>query len=128
MRSQSGLSERERKQCTAEATARYKKNNPEKVRESSRIRKERNRGIVIEAKKAPCTDCGNPFPPICMDFDHREGEEKIFGYKGGVSALVNVGAAVETLQAEIEKCDLVCANCHRIRTAKKRGWDEVLYE
>jgi hypothetical protein len=45
-----------------------------------------------------------------MDFDHRPGELKSFGL-GAAS-----GRNREAIVAEIAKCDLVCANCHRVRT------------
>jgi len=52
-----------------------------------------------------------------MDFDHREGEEKLFN----ISALnANRWVSVAQLLAEIKKCDLVCANCHRERTHQRR--------
>lgn len=62
-------------------------------------------------KDAPCMDCGGRFPPECMDFDHVRGE-KLFNVSHVAKALKNI----EKLEAEIAKCDLVCANCHRIRT------------
>lgn len=55
-------------------------------------------------------DCGQTFPMCVMDFDHRDPSLKCFGigqYKEG---------SVTKLLAEIAKCDVVCANCHRIRT------------
>jgi hypothetical protein len=66
-------------------------------------------------KDQPCLDCGQKFPPECMDFDHRPGTIK--KYDPGFVFLNNSRAS--TIQAEIMKCDLVCANCHRIRTAKR---------
>lgn len=69
------------------------------------------RDAIDRIKSAPCMDCGNTFPPVCMDFDHRPGEVKI----GGISKLAKK-ATIATLLAEMAKCDLVCANCHRIRT------------
>lgn len=65
---------------------------------------------IRELKSAPCTDCGGTFDPVCMDFDHRPGEEKI----DCVSSLAWMG--LDAVLAEISKCDLVCANCHRLRT------------
>ena len=65
-------------------------------------------------KDAPCMDCGNRFPPECMDFDHVRG----------VKAFEISRAAARTeeaVRAELAKCDLVCANCHRIRTRKRLG-------
>lgn len=71
-----------------------------------------------ELKAAPCLDCGLAFDPICMDFDHRDGETK----HKGVSEMVKLpGFSIEQVLAEIEKCDLVCSNCHRIRT-RNRGY------
>lgn len=64
-----------------------------------------------QLKTGPCSDCGRTFPPYCMDFDHRDGSDKV----GAVSELIFMVGKAAWL-AEIEKCDLVCANCHRVRT------------
>jgi hypothetical protein len=72
--------------------------------------------IIDQLKNHPCSDCKNSFPPVAMDFDHVRGEKK-FGI-----ALARMGNyTAEKILAEVAKCDLVCANCHRIRTAKRRG-------
>jgi 5-methylcytosine-specific restriction endonuclease McrA len=60
-----------------------------------------------------CLDCGWPFHPQALDFDHRD--EKKFS----ISA-ANSRHPWEVLLAEMEKCDLVCASCHRVRTARRR--------
>ena len=74
--------------------------------------KQRNRDYANKIKeKTPCKDCGVSYPYYVMDFDHCRGD------KGReVSLLVNAPASIERLQAEIDKCDVVCANCHRQRT------------
>ncbi len=70
------------------------------------------RAKLAELKAGPCTDCGNSYPVVCMDFDHVRGEK-----------LFNIGQAqhapVDRLEAELAKCELVCANCHRIRTQSR---------
>ena len=71
---------------------------------------------IDEVKSTPCLDCGGRFPPECMDFDHRDPSEKLFN----VSQAAVSGNSLESVKAEIAKCDLVCANCHRIRTAKQQ--------
>jgi hypothetical protein len=53
-----------------------------------------------------------------MDFDHRDPETK----HKGIAQMVAYGWSLERLAAEIAKCELVCANCHRLRTAKRAGW------
>lgn len=66
----------------------------------------------LKAQKArPCHDCGVTFPHYAMDFDHvPERGPKLF------TIASNLGRSIEVLEAEIAKCDLVCANCHRSRT------------
>lgn len=58
----------------------------------------------------PCVDCGIQYHPVCMDFDHVRGE-KAFNLGAGMSD----GLGIEKLRAEIAKCDVRCANCHRLR-------------
>src|SRR5262249_33117784 len=75
------------------------------------------RAFLQVAKNAPCADCGGCFPPCVLDFDHREGEDKLFN----VSALNHHRwVSIQQLETEIAKCDLVCANCHRERTHQRR--------
>jgi len=64
----------------------------------------------------PCADCGNIFPHYVLDYDHRQGTQK----KANLAVLTKRGAKTEVLLAEIAKCDLVCANCHRRRTWARR--------
>lgn len=73
---------------------------------------------IGELKSRPCMDCGSCFPPICMDFDHREGEIK----RESVSQMATSSNtySVAAIRAEMAKCDVVCSNCHRIRTAERR--------
>lgn len=73
---------------------------------------------VNTLKREPCSDCGNRFPPVCMEFDHRDADMKL----DSVSSLVGRGASWDRINLEITKCDLLCANCHRIRTASRGDW------
>lgn len=56
-------------------------------------------------------DCGVVYPPYVLDFDHRDPSTKKFNIAMHVRQVSR-----QRLLAEIEKCDIVCANCHRIRT------------
>lgn len=69
------------------------------------------RAAVRALKQAPCMDCGLEWPPFVMDFDHVRGEKRM-----EVGRMLTQGYTLEAIMAEIEKCDLVCSNCHRIRT------------
>jgi hypothetical protein len=72
--------------------------------------------IVREAKNQPCADCGIQYPYYVMDLDHRPGSGKL----ANMTRLVNRGRSKEVLEAEIAKCDVVCANCHRMRTYQRK--------
>ena len=79
--------------------------------EWNNILRRRRKDFVESLKAAPCMDCKNSFPVECMDFDHVRGVKL-----GCISEMVADGTGREKILAEIAKCDLVCANCHRIRT------------
>jgi hypothetical protein len=84
-----------------------------KIAEYVRKLRLRRKALINDLKSRPCVDCGRTFPAVCMDFDHLDGTNK----QGCVSSMVNnTGASLKRVMAEIAKCDLVCANCHRIRT------------
>lgn len=78
---------------------------------------EENRQRLDQIKLAlGCMDCGYREHAEALDFDHRPGEVKRFSIGG------NCVRTWKILWAEIQKCDVVCANCHRVRTwARKRG-------
>lgn len=77
-------------------------------------RRQRLRALIDNLKSGPCADCGGTFDPVCMDFDHRDGTKK----STDVSKLS--GSSEKRLLEEASKCDVVCANCHRIRTYRLR--------
>ena len=67
-------------------------------------------------RQAPCSDCGGTFPVECMDFDHIDPTTKVVE----ISKLRTRGPSYkERIWAEIQKCELVCANCHRIRSKRQ---------
>jgi hypothetical protein len=63
----------------------------------------------------PCMDCDVAFPWRVMEFDHRPEEQKVFGI-AAKNALLASPETIAEVAKEIAKCDLVCANCHRLRT------------
>jgi hypothetical protein len=81
---------------------------------SGRNRASRERTIAeVRAIKLArgCADCGYRGHWIALDFDHRPGEQKL----GGVSRITKDDCRQKALD-EIAKCDVVCANCHRVRS------------
>ncbi len=70
--------------------------------------------VALLKESSPCSDCGTYFPAVCMDFDHT-GTDKV----ANVARMVSAITPLEKILAEIAKCELVCANCHRLRTARR---------
>lgn len=68
------------------------------------------RSRVQSLKSQPCMDCGRSYPYYVMDFDHQY--DKSFQIANAVS----LNYPIAKIVAEIEKCEVVCSNCHRIRT------------
>jgi hypothetical protein len=65
----------------------------------------------------PCVDCGEN-DPVVLDFDHVDASGKSWN----IADKVKDGSSWRTIQAEIEKCVVRCANDHRRRTARQFGW------
>jgi 5-methylcytosine-specific restriction endonuclease McrA len=95
------------------ARERYQKNPTPTIERQQRARAEK-KAAVDAAKDKPCTDCGHRFPVVCMDFDHLHSKEEC------IAILLQRNAPLERILAEIAKCEVVCSNCHRIRTATRR--------
>ena len=72
--------------------------------------------VIKKAKSQPCADCGVEYPWYVMDFDHVRGE-KLFNVSSSAYS-----KGLDTILEEIEKCEIVCSNCHRVRTASRGGW------
>lgn len=94
---------------------------PEKLKrarkKSQQNRYRKNTEFLNEVKKSMggCVDCGYDKHPAALDFDHMPGSVKLF----------NIGQEKfrpqKQLLEEIAKCELVCANCHRIRTVTRHA-------
>ena len=83
-----------------------------------RRRIDRNRKIVADLKSKPCADCGLSFPPYVMDFDH-------IGPKTGEIPVLVRSSSTDRLLKETAKCEVVCSNCHRIRSFMRRQRDSA---
>ena len=72
------------------------------------------RHLVDERKSKGCADCHQSFPSCAMDFDHVRGIKHF-----NIGKLLAKRSSSLTLIKEMSKCDVVCANCHRIRTWRR---------
>ena len=63
----------------------------------------------------PCQECGESDVRV-LEFHHTGGKDM------AVAAMVSGGYSIERIQTEIDKCIILCANCHRKLTVEERGW------
>lgn len=90
--------------------------NKDRIKERAKAHKaanmERSYKYVNDLKEqTPCPDCEEYYPAICMDFDHI-GDDK----DRAIATLIRHNVKFERILAEIVKCEIVCSNCHRLRT------------
>lgn len=86
----------------------YLKNRVNRIADKN-ARKERNRVLVQEYKRShSCIACGES-EPCCLDFHHRDPTQKDFVIGASYTRSIGIGR----IKAEIAKCDILCANCHR---------------
>jgi RecJ-like exonuclease len=97
--------------CHNEYQKAWYKRNPLSTSKSYARRKKAIRDHIKEKKKVPCADCKCKYPWYVMDFDHVRGRKKF-----NLSNAALHMKSIKKIDLEIEKCEVVCANCHRERT------------
>lgn len=90
------------------------KANPKTREIQKRLRRERIDWINSLKESSPCMDCGVSYPYFVMQYDHVNGKEY------AISRAVLKYTNKETIMQEINKCELVCSNCHAFRTHSRR--------
>lgn len=79
-----------------------------------KVRRPSKASVYAEMKDNFCKDCGGVFPPCVLDFDHVKGNKKF-------NIANSAGYSLDEFIEELRKCEVVCSNCHHIRTQKRRG-------
>ena len=103
--------------CNIQTNKRWYREHPEararRMDEYARLRREAFHRRVLEyLREHPCVDCGE-CDPVVLEFDHLRDKLK------NISAMANASQPWPKIEAEIAKCEVVCANCHRRRTAQR---------
>ena len=101
------------------AVKRHYEANKEKIKARTARRNKKQRRINKEYVAfikllSHCIDCGEE-NPVVLEFDHIRGKKR-----GNISDMSHQSFSIETIQLEIEKCEVRCANCHRIATYMRR--------
>ena len=83
------------------------------VNEQTKKRQRDLKALAVNYKGGVCTDCLQIFHPACFDFHHENPEEKDFTFSSVKSLKWSC-----KIEAELDKCSLLCSNCHRLRHVK----------
>jgi hypothetical protein len=93
-----------------------KKRHLQQVKDRKKVVRELAKEFVYQYLLAhPCSQCGEPDPRV-LEF-HHTGEKE-----AEISAMIGAGYSIQNIQIEIERCIVLCANCHRKITHAERGW------
>ncbi len=107
--------------CRPCSRAWYARNKGDHVRRvatrNKRVRGEHQQRMATYFLSHPCADCGEADLRV-LELDHDDPAEKT----AGVGRLLATGLPWATVLAEIDKCTVRCANCHRRRTAESYAW------
>ena len=76
--------------------------------------------IIAHLREHPCVDCGET-EPVLLEFDHVRGKKV-----NSVCNLIKRGSGWERIRTEMQKCDVRCCRCHRLKTAKQFGYRKLL--
>jgi hypothetical protein len=103
------------KSCAiAVRVAYYKKNRNYEYKRNKAHTKDIKALVTEYLTKHPCVDCTES-DPIVLEFDHVRGVKR-----DNISVMAGAGLSWKTIQLEIAKCEVRCANCHRRQTFYRR--------
>jgi len=92
------------------------KNQKEKPQKRTAAKKREVQQMLGKMKEdSGCVDCNTKYPFYVLDFDHSRGNK-----------VSNIGQmldyfTIEDILKEVAKCDIVCSNCHRVRTYTRKN-------
>lgn len=95
--------------------------NPEPAKDRAQKRRDARLPSLIEfveqVKSQPCARCKIAYPSAAMDFHHVRGDKT-----AAISSMIySLNYSIEEISEEIDKCELICANCHRLEHSGERG-------
>ena len=102
----------------------YKKN---KARHIANVTKRRRQveteiidSMIAYLREHPCVDCGED-NPVVLEFDHVKGHKR-----NSICNMIRAGCSWEHIYEEMQKCEVRCCKCHRIKTAKQFGYRKMI--
>jgi hypothetical protein len=116
-----GIRQRWCKYCQATANKDHYRNNKQEyldraLTRNARVNTENRQRLYAYLSEHPCVDCGETDVRV-LEFDHVRGNKS-----ANIATLLNNAISWSTIEKEIAKCEVRCANCHRIKTNERGCW------
>lgn len=103
-----------RQKAREDSKRHYQRHKPDYLARNTKDKHEKRDFIQKYKEFHGCMDCGGKFPYFVLDLDHRDPHDKKFALNR-----IHLLTSWDKMVEEINKCDVVCANCHRIRSYEK---------
>ncbi len=121
-----GIRQTRCKHCQSQVSKQHYKDNKQSYIDRARTREvlvieDNQKRLVDYLHSHPCVDCGQTDIRV-LEFDHIHGNKS-----NNIARMVGEGFSWSTIEAEIAKCEVRCANCHRIKTNERSGWWRHLF-
>ena len=118
---QNGTRQRWCKFCQARANKLHYQNNKQiyldrAIARNARVNTENKQRLYAYLSSHPCVDCGEADIRV-LEFDHVHDNKTLT-----IARLLDHATSWAVVEAEIAKCEVRCANCHRIRTNERGNW------
>ncbi len=116
-----GTRQRWCKSCRAEANRTHYQNNKQiylnrAITRNNRVNTENKHKLYTYLSSHPCVDCGETDIRV-LEFDHVRGNKTLT-----IARLLDYATSWPAIEAEIAKCEVRCANCHRLKTMERGKW------
>ena len=116
-----GTRQRWCKFCQAEANKTHYQNNKQiyldrAITRNTRVNTANKQRLYAYLSTHPCVDCGQTDIRV-LEFDHVRGDKTL-----AIAKLLDRAISWYTIEAEIAKCEVRCANCHRLKTMERGKW------
>lgn len=106
------------KDCTSKRVAEWYKSNRKKRQDRMNERNRKRKRLVVEHFGNKCLDCGRTYPQCVYEFHHLNPSEKDWNPSQSLSH------SEERMWQELNKCVMLCSNCHKIRHFARESEDE----
>ena len=106
-----------RAKAQADSKRHYERHKPDYLARNTKNKHEKRDFIRQYKEFHGCMDCGGKFPYFVLDLDHRDPSLKKYAMNR-----VHLVGSWDQMVEELNKCDVVCSNCHRIRSHEKKHY------